>query len=646
MADRRRGTSPSTISASPSPLLAQLALFVALSLAVLLAYAPALHGGPLWDDDAHMTAPALRTPGGLVRIWIEPGATQQYYPLVHSAFWLLHHFFGDRTIAYHLVNIELHALSAFLLALILRRLAVPGAMLAAVIFALHPVQVESVAWITELKNTLSGALYLGAALVYLRFDETRRPRTYVAAFALFTLALLTKTVTATLPAALLVIAWWRRGRVRWREDVGPLASWIAIGVAAGIMTAWMERNVLGAAGPAYALSAIERVLLAGRGVLFYLGKCLWPAHLTFIYPRWQISAGDGRQYLYPAAVAALFAIAWMLRTRSRTPLAVLLLFVGTLVPALGFVNVYPFRYSFVADHFQYLAMISVIAGVAAALATALDRQRLSRRWLPAVTAAVAGLLGILTWQQSRDYVSAQVLYETTLQRNPAATMARINLALIYLERGSAAAAVAQLEEAVRLAPANDEAWVNLGIALSKSGRPADAGAAYREAIRLNPRNAGAFNNLGAILEQTGQLQEAASIYRQASQLAPGSVEAHENLGRVLLALDQAAAALPHLTAALQLRPEKAATRYLLGMALADADRLPEAVAAFQEALRDPALAQWPEAHNDLGVALARLGRPNEAIAQFTEALRLRPDFADARANLERARANRRERLRE
>ena len=197
-------------------------MFLAL-LVTLVAYYPAWHGGLLWDDDAHITRVDLRSFEGLWRIWFDVGATQQYYPVTHSAFWVLYRLFGDATLGYHLVNISLHATSAFLFAVILRRLAVPGAVLAAFIFALHPVHVESVAWITELKNTLSGVFYLGAALAYLRFDADRRRQSYALALVLFALALLSKTVTATLPAALLVVFWWQRGALRWRQDVLPLA---------------------------------------------------------------------------------------------------------------------------------------------------------------------------------------------------------------------------------------------------------------------------------------------------------------------------------------------------------------------------------------------------------------------------------------
>ena len=190
--------------------------------AVIFVYQPVWHGKPIWDDDAHLTPPGLRSSQGLARIWIEPGATQQYYPLVHSLFWVEYKLWGDATLGCHLINILLHAFSALLLWKILRRLRVPGAYLAAAMFALHPVCVESVAWISEIKNTLSGAFYLGAALVYLRFDRTRNWRFYFVTLGLFLLGLMSKTTIAILPAALLLVFWWQRGKLSWKRDVLPL----------------------------------------------------------------------------------------------------------------------------------------------------------------------------------------------------------------------------------------------------------------------------------------------------------------------------------------------------------------------------------------------------------------------------------------
>src|SRR5256886_7362788 len=293
-----------------------------------LAYLPAWNGKPIWDDNAHITKPELRSISGLVRIWTEPGATQQYYPLAHSIFWIEHALWGDAVLPYHLVNILLHGLSAFLLYRILRRLEISGAWLAAALFALHPVQAESVAWISELKNTLSGLFFLSAAFTYLKFDEARRGSLSAAALILFLASLLCKTAVAPLPAVLLVVFWWKRGSISWKRDVRPLLPFFALGIGAGLFTAWVEQTFVGAQGSAFQLSILQRCLIAGRDFWFYLFKLFWPAKLTFIYPRWRIDSGVWWQYLFPVAALIVLAALWKLRTRWRGPFAAALIFLG------------------------------------------------------------------------------------------------------------------------------------------------------------------------------------------------------------------------------------------------------------------------------------------------------------------------------
>jgi hypothetical protein len=427
---------PASMSVPPPPSRGRdpgdLWLTAALFLATLAAYWPALGAGFVWDDDAHVTRPALRSLHGLWQIWFEPGATQQYYPVLHSFFWLEHALWGDRALGYHLVNVLLHAAAACLFARVLRRLAVPGAWAAAFIFALHPVGVESVAWVSEQKNTLSTVFYLLAALAYLRFDPSiraegdcggsaeRRWRFYLLASFFFGLALASKTVTATLPAALLVIAWWRKGQLTWRRDVRPLVPWFVVAIAAGVITAQLEHTQIGASGGDFALSAGARCLLAARAVCFYAGKLAWPAHLIFIYPRWHVDGSVWWQYLYLGLVAALAIAAFRIRGRHRAPLAVLLLFVGTLFPALGFINVYPFVFSYVADHFQYLADLSAIAAVTAGGCALLARRAGGPRSPAAVLslASVAIVLGVLTWREARTYRTVEIFYRTMIDRNP------------------------------------------------------------------------------------------------------------------------------------------------------------------------------------------------------------------------------------
>ncbi|MFI5246632.1 MAG: hypothetical protein ACHQQR_15465, partial [Gemmatimonadales bacterium] len=299
---------------------------LALLALTLLVYRPALWGEYLWDDDAHVTKTALRSLDGLRRIWTELGATQQYYPLLHSAFWAEARLWGDAVLGYHLVNVVLHVIAACLVVTLCQRLAIKGAWLAGAIFALHPVNVESVAWISEQKNTLSLVFYLLAAIAYLKFDDARKPRDYAIASALFLCALMTKTVTASLPAALLVVFWWKRGRIEWRRDVLPLLPWFVVAAASGLFTAWVERHLVGAAGSEYNLDALQRVALAGRVICFYLGKLAWPANLIFTYPRWTVDTRVVSTWDFDVALAALGFALWSIRSRTRAPLAGLLLF--------------------------------------------------------------------------------------------------------------------------------------------------------------------------------------------------------------------------------------------------------------------------------------------------------------------------------
>jgi hypothetical protein len=318
-----------------------------IALATCLAYLPAMGGQVLWDDDAHIPKPELQSLNGLYRIWFDVRSTQQYYPLLFTWFWLQHQLWGDQMVGYHVINLALHIGAACLVYLILRKLRIPGALLATAIFALHPVHVESVAWVTEQKNTLSAVFYLAAMLAYLNFDETRERSSYFLAIVLFVAALLSKTVTVTLPPALLVILWWKRGSLQWKRDVVPLLPFFALSLVDGLLTVWVERKVIGAEGPDFDLTIAQRFLLAGRASWFYLEKLLWPLDLMFVYPRWQLDPAQWWQWLYPLTAIAVLVALWVMRRTSRAPFAAALFFLGTLIPVLGFLNVFFFGYSFV-----------------------------------------------------------------------------------------------------------------------------------------------------------------------------------------------------------------------------------------------------------------------------------------------------------
>jgi Tfp pilus assembly protein PilF len=604
-------------------------LLAALTLA---AYASVLHAGFIWDDDGHVTRADLRPLHGLWRIWFEPGATQQYYPLLHSAFWLEHRLWGDAPAGYHLANVLLHAAAAFLLYRVLRQLALPGALFAAAAFAVHPVCVESVAWVSEQKNTLSAVFCLAAALAYLRFDEGRRGRTYGLATALFMMALATKTVTATLPAALLVVLWWKRGRLRWRADALPLSPWLLMGAAAGLVTAWVEQTYIGAKGAAFEFGLADRVLVAGRALWFYAGKILWPADLAFIYPRWAIDSGAPWQYLFPAAAAALLAVLFLGRGRARGPLAAALLFAGTLFPALGFFNVFPFVYSFVADHFAYLAAAVAMAAGAAALASAAAKLPFpGRRAAAAAAAFVVALLGWMTSRQCSAYADAKTLWLATLARNPGCWMACENLGGVYLGQGNTDLAIAQFNRALEIKPDDDGAMNELGVSLLQLGRLDEAVGQFQRALAIAPDRAETHLNLGVALLGKGRADEAAVHFRRALILEPGSAKAHKNLASVFAQKGQWDEAAAQLQRAAEIEPGDAETLGSLGTALLRSGRRDAAIAAFRGAL-GTGEANAP-AHASLANALAEAGRDDEAVTHYRRALEMDPGLAQAHNNL-------------
>ena len=638
-------------------------VIVAITLAV---YYPAWHGGMIWDDDAHLTRPELQTTAGLGRIWFELGATQQYYPLMHSAFWIQHQLWGNNPLGFHLVNIVLHAFCAVFFVLILKRLKIPGAFLAATIFALHPVHVESVAWMTELKNTLSGVFYLGAALVYLRFDEDRRRGMYVLAIGLFVLALLTKTVTATLPAALLVVFWWQRGRLDWRRDIVPLMPFFVLGITCGLFTAWVEQTYVGASGAEFEFSLVERCLIAGHVTWFYLGKLAWPLELIFIYPRWEISQAVWWQYLYPLAALGLIVGLWCLRHRTRAPLAAMLFFCGTLFPVLGFFNVYPFRFSFVADHFQYLASLSIIALFSAAFVLLLQRWRIwSGAAAVGITIVIALGLCARSSQRSQIYADVETLYTVTLSANPDCWLIHNNLGRILADRGDVDEAVTHYRTALRLKDDFADAHVNLGIALKRmnriseamehyeravhfnpdlakghynlgialkdSNRPHEAVASYQKCLDLKPRFAACHYNLGIVLQSIGRHQDAVTHYQTTLELNSRYAGAHINLGNALQALGRFEEAVSNYQTALQIRPANTAAHINMSNALLRLRRFDAAIAECQKALRIQPNSAY--AHNNWGNALNEMGLYEQAIEHFQQALRFKPDLAKAHHNL-------------
>jgi tetratricopeptide (TPR) repeat protein len=607
----------------------------------LVAHWPATWGEFIWDDDQYVqNNPTLRTPEGLTRIWGEPGATPQYYPLVFTTFWLEYRFWGDQPAGYHIVNLLLHAANAMLFWLVLRRLNIPGAWLAAALFAVHPVHVESVAWITERKNVLSGVFYWAAFLAYLRFalapaaPETTQGgwRWYALAVVLYTCALLTKTVTCSLPAVLLLVLWWKDGRITLRNALA-LAPMLVLGAALALVTIWMERDKVGAHGPDFDLSIVERFLIAGRAVWFYVAKLVWPVELSFSYPRWHIDDTAAWQYAFPAAALAVVLALWLIRRRLGVgPLVAWLCFVGTLLPALGFITVYPMLYSFVADHFQYLASAAILT-LAAAAAVRLWPQQTEqmRKAGVAVACAVVAILGVLTWRQAMVYRDLETLWTDTLAKNPESWLAQYNLGQVYREKGTQQrqpelieAALRSYERALHLRPNLADAHNQRGVALVLLNRLSEAIPEFERALRnpaqTDPSRALVHTNLGSALCAVGRIDEGVEHFRTALRLLPDYAPAHDNLGRTLSMRGQHKEAIEHLTRVLRADPANHIAAYALGKSLVAESRVTEAVQMLKRAVEGAP--GEPSYRFSLAEALRRAGQYDEANRHHAEGLRL------------------------
>jgi tetratricopeptide (TPR) repeat protein len=552
--------------------------------ALLLVYSPAIKGGYIWDDNNYVTDNVhLRSWHGLKNIWFKLGATPQYYPMIFSIFWLEYHLWGLNPFGYHFVNVLFHVANALLLWLVLRRLGISGSLFIAAVFALHPVHVESVAWITEYKNTVSGFFYLSAILFYLRFyklDEISAGKNppndidsesksgqgswiiYVLCLLLYIGALLSKTVTATMPAVLILLIWWKQERLH-LNDILMLVPFFLLSIGFGLLTIWMEKYHVGAIGEEWSLSIIDRFLVAGRALWFYAGKLLWPQKLTFIYPRWEINAAIWQQYLFPLTAISVMAALWLLRHRiGKAPLAAVLFFAGTLFPALGFFNVYPQRYSFVADHFQYLASIGIIALVVSVGTKIFFKLGNERQFLGLASGLIVlAVLGILTFKQGQIYKDSETLYRDTITKNEQCWMAYNNLGNILTEQGRLKEAIDHYRQALRIDPDFAGAHNNLGFALETQGYPEEAMDHYLQALRIDPDYGGAHYNLGLAFYRKGNIEKTIAHFRKALQIDSDDTETMYRLAKLYVSTSEYEKALSLYQKLIVLLPDKPAVDY-------------------------------------------------------------------------------------
>ena len=613
---------------------------------VFIAYAPVFHAGFVWDDESHLTQnPCIVGPLGLKEVWTSTRAV--YYPLVLTTFWVLHKFVGLNPLPYHILNVLMHAGSAVLLWRVLRQLGVSGAWLGAALWALHPVMVQSVAWVTELKNTQSCLFYLLSASFFLNWEEQARI-TRVArikstlmfglSLACFVLATLSKPSVVMLPVVLALCLWWRRGRIGWQDAV-PLAPFLVISALASAWTIWEQKFHAAAVGPEWAQTWPERLIIAGRAIWFYLAKLFCPDPLIFIYPRWEIHPSHLMAYVPLLATGVGLILLWLLPGKaSRAVFFAAAYYVISLFPVLGFFSVYFFRYAFVSDHFQYLASMGPLALAGAAITEGWSRLAIAALLGRGVAFLRLGLCSILllllaalTWQQTAIYHDLLSLYTDTLAKNPGSWMAHYNLGIALYDHGETDQAITHYREAIALRPNYAEAHYNLGRLLAEKGEFNDAIDHYEAALAINPADAEAHNNLGATLFEIGHVDDAIAHYNKALAIRPDYADASCNLADALLSKGDMDGAIAYYVTCVAALPNHADAQYNLASMLLRKGRIDEAIMHYEKALE--LLPENTDAHVNLGSALLAKGRIVDAIAQYKEALRLAPENVAAQSNL-------------
>ena len=632
-------------------------------------YYPSLWGGFVWDDVIFAEEPVIHAVSGLWSIWASPADIRNeghYWPIVYTTFWLEHKLWGSAAIGYHVVNVVLHAVNSLLVWRLAGRLAVPGAWLIAAVFAVHPVHVESVAWIIERKDLLSALFYLTAMLAWMRFGETSRPSHYTLALALFVAGMLSKSIVVTLPVALLIWQWWRRGTV----TLGDLVR-IAPFLVAGLGIAWADYRYYDARETVdLGYSLVERALIAARALWFYAEKLVWPVDLAVIYPLWRIDAGSVVAWVFVVGAAGLAAGLWAVRGRlGRGPLAAAAFFAVTLAPMLGFVDYGYMQFSLVADRFQYLAGLGLLAvAVAGGVLGARRLPATGRMAAGALAATVLAVLGTLTWRQAGVYRDETTLFGHVVALNPDARDAHLNLGSALLEAGRveeglAASRIAAeqrpdtagplanmgraylaqgrfedaeetLQRALEIEARDVTALQNLAETYRRQKRTAEADAAYRAVLAVDDEYALAYAGLGHMLAGAGQHAEALGHMERALALQPGldiGAALYVQMGRSAGALGRADEAQAHFGRAAGMRPDSVEPVLALA-ALHAAQGRPEEAAAYRRQARG-LVGSHPAGLHAVAESLRQDDRADEAIAVYREALATVADFAPAHAGL-------------
>lgn len=611
--------------------LARIAAAAALFFIPVLVYLPSLQGGFLWDDDAFVTEnPLIRDPQGWLDFWTTTTAPD-YFPLVSTFLWAQWQVWGDWPMGFRTMSLLLHAASTLLAWGVLARLRVPGAYVAALLFGIHPVNVMTVCWITETKNTLPMVFTLVSALLYLRsYDANWRTAPYVTAIVLFVLALLGKTSYVMLPVVLLVLTVYLRGRWRW-SDALRTAPFFAASLVLGLVTVFFQysrsiQNVVIRED-----DLLSRIQTAAWAVWFYLGKVVFPIGLSFTYPKW-IAAEQGLLAWVPlAGLAAAFAglVLWARRSAAgRGALAGALCYGAMLLPVLGFLNIFFMRYTYVSDHYQYPAILAALAVLVGGVFHYFRLRSPDARWAaPAVGACLCAILSLQTLAHQRHFLNTEVLYRSILARDPKSSFAHANLGAVLRGRGLNDEAERHYEEAIRLDPRSFVALTNLAALRMDQGRTTESLELMREADGIQPDSPGVLRNLGIALLRTGNREAGLAALRRSAELAPLGVRSQFALGDALLQTGDARGAIEPLRTAARLDPQASVAWKRLGDALRASGDADGAAEAYQRVLTIQP--RYVDVRVELAEALLDAGRADEAATELARALEIRSGYAPA-----------------
>ncbi len=614
----------------------------AILIAVLacLAYLPCLNGRFIFDDNLYLTANRyIDAPDGLFWFWFT-NRPLEFYPISNTSLWLEWRLWGTNPAGYHVTNLLLHIGSALLVWAVLQRLGIPGAFFAGLLFAVHPVNVESVAWISQRKDLLALVFFLLSIFWYLKADEFLAPgrrsaesqpdaarqtaageKWYRLSLLAFVLAMLSKGTPAILPIVLLGLAWWRRGRIC-RADLSRSVPFFLVAIALSLMNVWTQNHL---SDPTLHWTFAARLCSAGTAVWFYLCKALLPIHLIFVYPMWHVQMGNLLWWLPLLAAASLTAIllwrSYMPAARvSRSLLFAWGTFCVALLPTLGFADIPYLRFSRVADHYQHIAIISVVGLIAAIWSIWNKRVPAIRPAAMATAVAAVLMLTFLTWQQTHIYADPITLYEAILAKNPDAALIRCDLAAELNRAGRLQEAIELCQQVIRSKHQYAEAYHTLAIIYDQLGKFDEAEKNYQQALHLQPDSPNVCTDYATLLGKRDKVREASAQFEHAIALDPSFADAHSGLALAYFKSGEPQKAIDEFEEAIRYQPKHGGAHAGLAAVFAQQGRLEEAAEHYRQALK--IRPQFTDACFHLAETYARMQQPANAVAAAQHAIDL------------------------